>query len=217
MHATHMLLDIAGACSTCEAKDAQLAELRTALIDPGFQLPVAGHTLQLLRAYAAAHPGERVSAYKADVDFLKQINTATRSQVRSDELLCPAWTTYGDDDLLVAGKTDAGDGLLFVFPVKDGPGAIGRVMRTLRHAPLTAVERRRFVHAVCSRLYGPWIGALCAAAYRFGWRMRDYPSLTIAPFENVPVEDLERIFLEDRAIFEAKANGRRGEILQVLP
>lgn len=198
-------------CTTCAPT---IAAMEQAMIDPGFNLPMAGRTLQLLRTYAAAHPGTRVSVYKGDIDYLKQVNTATGSQVRSDELLCPAWSVRSASDMLIAGKTDAGDGLIFVFPVVYGPLAVARIQRELHDAPLTLDERRRYVLAICQRRFGPLLGYLGYAAYRLGVPMRDYLGITIAAFEDVPVEDLERIFLEDRAIFQAKAAGLRGEVLR---
>lgn len=208
---TAILHDI---CTACTLKDQTIATMQQSMIDPGFQLPVAGWTLKLLQEYAAAHPGTRVSVYKGDIDNLKQINTATGSQARSDELLCPAWSVRNATDLVVAGKTDAGDGLIFVFSVEKGPAAITRIQSELRNAPLSLNERRRYVLEIRKRHFGPLIGYLGYAAYRLGWPMRDYLGITIAAFEDVAVEELERIFVEDRAIFAAKAAGQRGGVLR---
>lgn len=212
--ATHILHDIGSTCTTCTAKDRTIATMQQAMIDPGFQLPVAGWTLQLLQEYAAAHPGARVSVYKGDIDYLKQINTATGSQGRSDELLCPAWSVRNNADLVVAGKTDAGDGLIFVFSVEKGPSAIARIQNELRNAPLLTCERRRYVLEICKRHAGPLLGYLGYIAYRLGWPMRDYLGITIAAFEDVAVEELVSLFVEDRAIFQAKAAGKRGGVLR---
>jgi hypothetical protein len=199
---------------------AELSATRQRLICPRWNMPCPSETLAQLRIAARdGTPATLVDAYMADLDFLKQWNTATGSEARTDAIIAPALAVRRGD-ALIHGKVDDGDMFLFVFPAGTGDAAMEAKHTALRtghiagweqpYAPPTVSERRAFVKAVCERRYGPEAGTRAYGRYLTGQlEFVDYPTLTIQAFHALPVAGLEQIFWHgDCGIFAAKARER---------
>lgn len=183
-------------CSQCAAKDDLIAMLAR---DPGFDAYTPAYTLMYIYERAAATPDERVSVYVGDLDDLKQVNAATGSQARADELYNPALRVRASDGFI--GKIDGGDGFMFLFPVADGPGAIARIRAELAEAPLTPAERRRLVLERRKKYGGGYVS--------------EHLTITIAAHENIAWRDVPALF--ERAsvgLLAAKVAGLRGQVVQ---
>lgn len=134
-------------------QNALIAELSH---DPGFGVPTAAFT----RRQIDRLPSGRVGIAVGDVRNLKQWNTATGSQERTDDLFRPAFQVRSSD-VLIFGKRDGGD--QFILVAHDVKGAVGRIAAQLQDAPVTDAERRAYVREVCVKRFGPWVGRIVAA------------------------------------------------------
>lgn len=129
-------------------QNALIAELSH---DPGFGVPTAAFT----RRQIDRLPSGRVGIAVGDIRNLKQWNTATGSQGRTDELIRPALQVRSSD-VLIFGKRDDGD--QFILVGHDVQGAVWRIRMRLFHAPATDDERARYVRGVYIKEFGPWFG-----------------------------------------------------------
>lgn len=198
MHATHCTPN----CTACLEKDQRIAMLT---LDPGFGIAHSQETHYQIRTLPT---GQYVQAWLGDIDHLKQLNSACRSQERVNELLRAGFAQIRvrPGDALVWGRYDQGDKVLAVFPVGLGGGATERVSDELQAMPMTNDERRRYVAGVYRKKLGPTLGAVATWLHRAGLlRQPDYPTITWKPIpEGVAAELLDRINAADTAIFDAK-------------
>ena len=182
-------------CSQCAAKDTLITMLSR---DPGFEAYTPAYTLHYIDQRALETPDERVSVYVGDLDDLKQVNSATGSQARADELYNPALRVRASDGFI--GKIDGGDGFMFIFPVADGPGAIARIRAELALAPLMPAERRRLI-AERRKKYG-----MVAVS--------GHLTITIAAHEDIAWKDVPQLFAcASGGLLAAKAAGLRGQVV----
>lgn len=225
-------------CSTCTLKDALIARLQSELderaaidTEVGFGVLNATETLRQVRRLASG-PARRFDAFRSDVKDLKQWNSATGHQPRTDEFYRPAFavrtgkedmridtterrSTPVTDDLVLAGKTEnGGDGMIHIFEAGFGQAAMQRILEELKGAAVLPYERQRYVLHACQKRFGPILGHARAALYRLGWQMLDHPTLTVVGFADVPSTDLERVYYADKSLFVAKLARRDGVILQ---
>lgn len=209
-------------CTTCTAKDqeiarltAELAATQQRLILPGWNVPINGQTLHELRIMARdGHAATRYDVYIGDLDRLKQWNTATGSQLITDSYLAPALAVRRGDALL-EGAVDNADMFIFVFPSGAGDTAIYAKQSALRHAPIPLAIRRSFVQALCRLRHGEIEGDRAYGRYLAGQEeIVDYPTMTIRAFHDVAPADLEPIFHSgDTGVFQAKAVNQRGGLV----
>lgn len=191
----------------------EIERLRARLISPGWGVPIAGETLDRIRLLARV-PGQRghlvevthADVFMGDLDYLKQWNIAAGSQERTNAFIRPA-LTLRLGDCLVIGQVDGADMFVFAFPAGEGDMAMAAINARLKDADITEAERLRFARAVCRRREGPLPGDIRYAAHLAGWRIGVplYPTITTKGFYNVPIGEIEQIFLYgDTAVFDAK-------------
>lgn len=225
-------------CLTCtdmrEENDYLRAELAArAAIDTevGFGVLNATETLRQVRKLASG-PARRFDAFRSDVKDLKQWNSATGHQPRTDEFYRPAFAVRTGEadrrververranqavaDVVLAGKTEnGGDGLIHIFEAGYGWAAMERILDELKRADVSAEERQRYVRYAAQKRLGPILGHARAALYRLGWQMLDHPTLTVVGFAGVASADLEQVYYADKSLFIAKQQRRDGVILQ---
>jgi hypothetical protein len=198
-----------GTCDTCQALEQEIIRLRTLLISPGWGVPVAGETLNRVRILARGSTTEATHAdvFMGDLDYLKQWNIAAGSQERTNEFVRPA-LTLRLGDCLVIGQVDGADMFMLAFPAGQGDAGMASITERLKAADITDAERNKFAQAVCRRREGPLAGDIRYALHRAGWRISTplYPTITTTGYYNVPVDQIETIFLYgDKAVFDQKA------------
>lgn len=209
MDALNILTHDYGTCGSCQALEQEITRLRTLLISPGWGVPVAGETLNRVRIMArgALDNATHADVFMGDLDYLKQWNIAAGSQERTNEFIRPA-LTLRLGDCLVIGQVDGADMFIFAFPAGQGDAAMAAIGERLRQADITNEERNLFARTVCRRREGPLFGDVRYLLHRLGWTIPTplYPTITTRGYYNVPVEDLESIFLYgDKAVFDQKA------------
>jgi hypothetical protein len=150
--------------------------------DPGFGVPTAAYTR---RAIGRLAPG-RVGIAVGDIRNLKQWNTATGSQERTDELLRPALQVR-QSDVLIFGKRDGGDQFILVTPGSVYQVA-GRINAVLEHADVTDAERQAYLKAACIKEWGPWRGRVLARC-GLGW-INPYPEIDWQYVDDIDVRDI---------------------------
>lgn len=166
--------------------------------DPGFYAYTPAFTLLSIQRAAVREPNRRACVISFDLDDLKQLNSATGNQLRTDELINPALVVRGSDILI--GKSDGGDGFFVIAPVADGSGLVERIRVTLSKAALTDEERARFMEERTRKH-----GARPA---------RDYPTATFRVYPDVAMHEVERLFLQaSSGLLSAKASGQRGHVI----
>src|SRR5690349_13893396 len=142
--------------STTESLLSLIAEQRALIAelshDPGFGVPTAAYT----RRQIDRLPSGRVGIAVGDIKNLKQWNSATGSQERTDELFRPALQCLRTSDVLILGKRDGGD--QFILVAHDVRGATWRIRDRLYHAPVTDAERAAYAQGVYIKQFGPWMG-----------------------------------------------------------
>jgi hypothetical protein len=163
--------------------------------DPGFGVPTAAYTRRQIDRLPSGHVGIAVG----DIKNLKQWNSATGTQERTDELFRPALQVRAND-VLILGKRDGGD--QFILIGHNVQGATARIAQVLRSAPTTEAERAAYVRGVAIKLYGPWVGRLAA-------RMSGvvaYPEIDWAIVPDVDVRDIHAAAsAAERRLFGDKA------------
>jgi hypothetical protein len=194
------------------------------LILPGWELPISGETLYRIRQLAEhgaiaardGRPAARYDVYIADLDRLKQWNTATGSQPATDAFLTPALAVRRGDAVL-EGCVDNADMFIFIFPSGAGDDAIHAKLRALREAPIPAATRQAFVRALCRLRHGEIEGDRVWGRYLTGQEaVVDYPTMTIRAFHDATPGELESIFFGgDRGVFAAKNADTRGVLVEV--
>jgi hypothetical protein len=169
--------------------------------DPGFGVPTAAYT----RRQIDRLPSGRVGIAVGDVANLKQWNSATGSQERTDELFRLALQVR-ESDVLILGKRDSGD--QFILVAHNVRGALARIEQELRWANVTEFERARYVQGVCVKRWGPGIGR---AAYAFGLHaVLAYPRIDWQVVEDVDVRDVHAAAsAAERRLFNDKAGAKR--------
>lgn len=196
-HSSTALNTIDSLLTSIREKDALIYELS---YDPGFGVPTAPMVHREMRLLEAVDT--RVDVFVGDADNLKQMNSATGHQPRTDELYRPALQIRAHD-ALIYGKLDGGDQFLYVFPAGQGRAAIERIERELSAAPMTDAERRRYVRGVCIKRWGPFIGKLRSALGMH--RIKPHPSISFVGYENIPACELSIVAaVADRALFVTK-------------
>jgi GGDEF domain-containing protein len=173
-------------------QNALIAELSH---DPGFGVPTAAYT----RRQIDRLPSGRVGIAVGDIKNLKQWNSATGSQERTDELFRPALHVRADD-VLILGKRDSGD--QFILVGHDVQGATARIAQTLRYAPTTEGERARYVRGVCVKFYGPWLGRVVSRVAS----VSAYPEIDWQMVHDIDVRDIHAAAsAAERRLFGDKA------------
>jgi hypothetical protein len=139
-----------------------------------------------------------------DVANLKQWNTATGSQERTDELFRPALQVRADD-VLILGKRDGGD--QFILVGHNVRGALMRIEQELQYANVTEYERACYVQGVCIKRYGPMLGRTAA---RVGLHaVLPYPRIDWQVVENVDVRGIHAAAsAAERQLFGVKKGAR---------
>jgi hypothetical protein len=209
---THTPATLPDALDLIDRLRAELLGTQARLISPGWQLPIAGETLyQLQVLLRSGSLASYVDAALADIDNLKEWNTATGSEHLTDSFLVPGLTLRVGDCIL-AGKRDDGDMFLFLFPAGMGEQAMAAKHAAMRNEVISQEIRNRYVWAVCHKYHNA-----DEAERRYQQYLRgesdiiDYPTMTTRLFAHIRREQLEHIFFHgDREIFEAKALGQRG-------
>lgn len=173
------------------------AERDELAIDEGWRVPVAKHT----RRQIDRLPPGRVGVAVGDVANLKQLNSATGYQPRTDELFHPAFHVRAEDTLIL-GKRDGGD--QFILVATDIRAAVARIDAELALAPMTNDERRRYVQGVCVKKYGPWLGRV---VYRLGLHnVAPHPCIDWQVVDDVDVRDIHAAAsAAERKLFGDKA------------
>lgn len=180
---------------------AEIAEHRALIAelshDPGFGVPTAAYT----RRQIDHLPSGRVGIAVGDIKNLKQWNSATGTQERTDELFRPALQVRAND-VLILGKRDSGD--QFILIGHNVQGATARIGQVLRNAPVTDTERRAYVRGVAVKRWGPWLGR---AIHWLGLHsIAAYPEIDWAIVPDVDVRDIHAAAsAAERRLFGDKA------------
>ncbi len=176
-------------------QNALIAELSH---DPGFGVPTAAYT----RRQIDRLPSGRVGIAVGDIRNLKQWNTATGSQERTDELFRPALQVR-TSDVLIFGKRDGGD--QFILVGHDVQGAVWRIRMKLFHAAATGAERAAYVRGVYIKQFGPWLGRVLNRT-RGVAGINAFPEIDWQIVEDVDVSDIHAAAsAAERRLFGAKA------------
>jgi GGDEF domain-containing protein len=175
-------------------QNALIAELSH---DPGFGVPTAAYT----RRQIAQLPSGRVGIAVGDIKNLKQWNSATGSQERTDELFRPALQVRAYD-VLIFGKRDGGD--QFILVGHNVQSTIARMRAELQHANVNEYERARYVQGVCVKRWGPWMGKV---VYALGLHsVAAYPEIDWEVISDVDARDvLAAASVLERRLFDQKA------------
>lgn len=137
--------------------------------------------------------GLRFDVLLFDLDRLKQVNSATGAQQRTDELYRGAFQLRSTD-LSLFFRTDAGDQFAIITCSGCGYGLAERLQARLKAAPLTAQERDRLLLLTEGEMYQ------LSATF-----------VLIEDSTNV----VRAIRTGDQEAFTAKSAGRRGSIVKV--
>lgn len=165
--------------------------------DPGFGVPTAAYT----RRQIDQLPSGRVGVAVGDIANLKQWNSATGSQERTDELFRPALQVRASD-VLIFGKRDSGD--QFILVGHNVQGAVERIATELRYANTTPSERYAYVQGVCIKKWGPWLGKV--ACYLGLHNVAAHPSIDWQVIPDVDVRDIHAAAsAAERRLFKQKA------------
>jgi hypothetical protein len=168
--------------------------------DPGFGVPTAAYT----RREIDRLPSGRVGIAVGDVANLKQWDTATGSQERTDELFRPALQVRSAD-VLILGKRDGGD--QFILVGHNVHGAVARIAQALQWANATNAERTAYVQGVCIKRWGPWLGRV--AWYLGLHSVAAYPAIDWQIVNDVDVSDIHAAAsAAERRLFGMKAGKR---------
>jgi len=194
MHTTHHTRTTAEWIALLAEQNALIADLSH---DPGFGVPTAAFT----RRQIDRLPAGRVGIAVGDIKNLKQWNSATGSQERTDELFRPALHVR-DTDVLILGKRDSGD--QFILVATRARAVAERINTDLRDADTSAAERAAYTRGVCIKKYGPWIGRIAAAAGILSDTA--YPAIDWQVVDDVDVSDIHAAAsAAERRLFGDKA------------
>lgn len=136
--------------------------------------------------------GLRFDVLLFDLDRLKQVNSATGAQQRTDELYRGAFQLRSTD-LGLFFRTDAGDQFAIITRSGCGYGLAERLQAQLNAAPLTTQERDRLQLLTDGQMH--------------------QLSATFVLIEHAP-DVVRAIKAGDQEAFTAKASGNRGQIVR---
>ena len=200
-HSTRTTADLLTVIAEQNAVIAELTEERDELaIDEGWRVPVAKRTRRIIDRL----PPGRVGVAVGDIANLKQLNTATGYQPRTDELFLPAFQVRASD-VLIFGQRDGGD--QFVLVARNARAAAARIDAELARAEMTEQERSAYVVGVCVKRWGPWVGRV--VAWTGLHSVRAYPRIDWQFVEDVDVRDVHAAAsAAERRLFGDKKGAR---------
>ncbi len=173
-----------------------IAERDELAIADGWQVPVSKRTRQLINRM----PAGQVSVAVGDIANLKQLNTATGFQPRTDALFHPAFRVRADDKLIF-GQRDSGD--QFILVASNARMIAERINAELKDAPMSDGERRAYVQGVCVKRWGPLIGKV---VHTLGLHtVSPYPHIDWKFVDDVHTSDVhEAANIAERGLFVSK-------------
>ncbi len=173
------------------------AERDELAIDEGWRVPVAKRTRRMIDQL----PPGRVGVAVGDIADLKQLNSATGYQPRTDELFHPAFQVRASD-VLILGKRDGGD--QFILVGHNARAAAARINVALARAPMTDQERGAYVRGVCVKRWGPWLGRVVAWSGLHA--VQPFPRIDWQIVDDVDVRDIHAAAsAAERRLFGDKA------------